>query len=228
VSELLPALSAALQVMVAATALAAGGNIGWGACGPSGPREKSFACDTNAGRDTFVVSFVSPSDEAQVMGVECRVRVRTTDFLAPLPYWWQLQSGGCRSGSVGIEFTAGASSSCQQIPATIQGWNYSPIQVPGQAQLTVLAGPGGSGVSISSGVEYFVFRAIIDHGKTASPDSCGECWRPMTLQLEYVYLDETSRRVELTSPDRQGTITWQSGVVSAIPRSWGQIKSLFR
>ncbi|MEK7270643.1 MAG: hypothetical protein AAB215_06860 [Planctomycetota bacterium] len=209
---------------------AVGINLGWDYCGPTAGSNKDFACDNNAGADSFVVSFVPPSGLPPIYLVGCRVRISTYGG-AILPDWWRLHATGCRSSSLTVTVAPGASAGvCDTVPSVISGWTYF---VSGsdawQALLGVETGPMAPGVELTPGREYFLARVRLNHARTVDGDSCAGCSVRMLLDLPVVELsDSQGFPISMYNADRQQTITWQAGLVPVISRSWGQIKGLYR
>lgn len=208
---------------------AVGGNIGWDSCGPAGGSNKDFACNSNAGADSFVVSFVPPSGLPLIYLVGCTVEIFTADG-SILPDWWQLQGAGCRPSSFAVTMAPGASAEgCDTIPVAVSTWTYA--YGPGDlvAAVTGGGGPMAPGVELVPGREYFLARMRVDHPGTVGSDSCAGCSVPMKLVVWTVsFYDAQGFSTRITSWDRQGQITWQAGLVPVISRSWGQIKGLYR
>src|SRR6185503_510905 len=71
-------------------------NLSWGDIPPWGTPSRVFACNSNAGADTLVVSFVSPDSLNAFSGIELHIVAQAgADSLPP---WWRLaprSQGGC-------------------------------------------------------------------------------------------------------------------------------------
>lgn len=218
----------AIMIVSAVQAEGAGVNIAWDTCGPAGSERASSSCTSNVGTRSFVVSFVpeEPFDGASVVG--CRLLI-WTDNGNPLPSWWQMAAGSCREGGLDIEFHGSAGSPCDTIPSVMTDWDYVQQQVsPSTAYLFATSGSTGTGIDLVPGQEYFVLRANINQVKTVGADSCGGCWTPMGIVVEFVSVASEQESFSLDDPDRRREILWQPDIVPTRATTWGQIKRLYR
>ena len=96
----------ALALPSVAIAGGPGVNIRWDNCfDDGGLMNKTFACNTNAGQEQLVVSFVLAEPMLDVSGQEIVVDIRSAS--ATLPAWWAFKNAGtCRTAS--LTFTVGA------------------------------------------------------------------------------------------------------------------------
>jgi len=100
------AILALLTLVPACPVLAAttppGANLRWHNCfHDGGAANKAFACDTNAGSERLVLSFVLSEPLANVSGVEIAIEVAATS--AALPAWWLLVDPSyCRPQGISI------------------------------------------------------------------------------------------------------------------------------
>lgn len=241
-----------LLLLAARTADAGNINLRWNACsGDGGVMNRTFACDTNAGSNVLVGSFVLPQDTQPGMnGIEIVVDLATAG--ATLPPWWEFKNtGACRLNSMSINFTVS--------PLAVQCADWAEGQaVGGILSYTTPYGPNSARIRAGSAVpplfdglfggqEYFAFNLLLNNQKTVGTGSCSGCSLGACIDLKGLTLTNSDPRnnVQL-SPG--GTFlgvlgalaTWQggSGVISsrgdcpaATPTSnstWGQVKALYR
>ena len=216
--------------------------LAWNDCGAAGVVTRAFACNTNAGGEQLVVSFVPP-DAPAFTGMEARLR-----FWPPagsLPPWWAMSAGGCRSGSLRAAPFPPASSPCTN-PWTSAVF-YTVDLNPSTQELRVVVDLNkGEEHPLDSALEYYGVRIMIGHAKSAGAGACDGCAAPVGIYL--------SRLMLLLGPDPNFEfpltvipyVNWQcdgSPVVSqgqvtgwSFPNcatategvTWGRIKALFR
>jgi hypothetical protein len=195
----------------------------WDNCyGDGGTYNKAFACDTNAGEDLLVGSFRLDQTTDNVTGLALQVSIRTIE--PALPSWWQCQTGGCRAGSVSVNFAPPAASAACAGPLadnlTTNAFAYVYFG-PGYSQLKILRQmlAGSPGFTIPGGQEVFAFRVRIGHARTAGAPDCPGCLTPACLALSWVQLDRPPGFGHLTvygseTPGNGSNVTWQPGAVA--------------
>ena len=228
----------------------------WNDChGDGGTVNRSFACDTNAGGETLVGSFVLATDLAQVSGNEIVVDIGFPG--TTLPAWWDFKNPGtCRQGSLGIVFSPPITAvNCTpwdwasgSAVGGLAAYTYESMYWVNRARIKAVSAVPLEGLSyLTAGQEYFAFRLTINHQKTVGLGSCSGC-----LPGACIYL----RSLKLTTPDyhndltlfpwntQDGLVTWQNGdgviqtyrgeirgCYAATPAkkpTWGEVKSLYR
>ncbi len=239
-------------------ALAQGGvNLAWNNCpAEGGTANLDFACGSNAGIQSAVASFVLPADAPRVVGIYAVIDVYGTvkpgacdgpgcPPLEALPPWWQLQSGGCRYGSLTYttDFTVtpfDAATRCFDVwrANAIGGLDYGFALGgnAGHARFRVVAAvPSSQQKSLVAGREYYGFRMRVNNARSTGDGSCGGCTSPVSLVLSLLQIAQPAGvgDFNLTAPIGQNFVTWQRSqspldVTPAARRSWGQIKSLYR
>ena len=81
-------LAAALAWLVALPASAQNLKLRWNACGgDGGVQNRSFACDTNAGSELLVASFVLTGNIPNVVAIESRIDLGFGFGAVPMPAW---------------------------------------------------------------------------------------------------------------------------------------------
>ena len=235
---------ACLAIAASAAAATAGGiNLGWGDCGGQPATEnRTFACDTNAGTNTLVGSFVAPCCVTELQSTEVWMDLQSTG--ATLPAWWQMRTGQCRAQSllVGYDFRSGpftcmdywqnrAAGGVTEDPFTgnrarIRLQLALPYQDPG-------AGP------VPEGQEIYSFKCDISNRKTVGAAGCGGCGAGVCIVLNTVKLNQRAGNPYgtyfITAPANRNWVTWQGGTGAdcylATPArnvTWGSIKTLYK
>jgi len=201
-----------------------GVNLRWDNCfGDGGVANKAFACDTNAGSERLVLSFVLSEPLANVDGVEIAVEVAATS--TQLPAWWQfVDFSNCRPQ--GISITAAlppAAVNCTDWASGLASMNIASYTVgftgPSSARLLSANAVRASDVAtVLPGVEYSAANFLINHGRTVGAGACAGCDVPVCViagQLGIFTSD--SQSVDLfvgaNGPSSQ-VATWQGGVAT--------------
>ena len=251
-------LAGLLLLASAAESQAAGVGLRWDACYGEGTGTfiKQFACDTNAGSERLVGSFVSAAGLSNVIALEVAVDVSTgpppfaeggpRPAPPPLPAWWTFRnSGSCRQSALSVDFSPDpANQICTawemgQLLGTIA--NYR-LDFPGPGTARVLMGVAlglGAHGSVSPDTEYAAFTLIVAHANTVGTTACSGCTTPLTITVRALQMvtpivfGEPSRDVTLSGPFN-GTDSdfafWQ-GVPRIVPTrssTWGAVKALYR
>lgn len=251
------AAAASLVVASVAFAQTPGVNINWGACYGDGPvtSNKASACASNSGNNSLVVSYVSPSDVAQMSGNEAVIDLISQT--ASLPSWWQMLTtpeSGCRTGAITsnaiyggpatgcTDFWAGAAAG--GIAAVHQnpppgGWSISPGDTAAHARIIIAFAVPASGIGpITHGVEYFSCNVVITNAKSVN-SACTGCSTPVCLVLNSVKvttptpLAGTDVTISGATTAGSNEITWQGAGANcaSVPVrnvTWGAVKALYR
>src|SRR5262249_18609167 len=225
-------------LLCASSALAnPGTNLRWNACfGDSGLANKTFACNTNSGTFTLVLSFVLPVDFSNASGLEI-----VLDVSAPttsIPAWWLFKNAGsCRVTSLTenpvlppasvhcVDWGRGTASS------GLAAYN---VGVPGPGHCRVLAAAAVAPQDVQNlvaGPEYFAGNFVIDAAKTVGAGASSGCDVPMTISCPSVRVVTPTTGLTITGPTN-GTnshiATWQSAPVATRRNTWAGVKALYR
>jgi hypothetical protein len=242
-----------LLFMIPAVASAGGVNLRWNQCFGEGTglANRSFACNSNAGTEQLVASFLPSANLVNVVRMDAIVDLASAS--ASLPAWWQLSGGGaCRIGSL--------SASDAFNPADLNCADWSDGSADG-ASVSYLAGARGPNTArmlvsvpmqnpftnnLPAWFEYFAFNLLIDHGATTGAGSCAGCETPVCIMLTSITMTGSApaSTVHLSGSTLGGDsnyVTWQgggsptvgsvTGCPAATPvrnRTWSSLKSMYR
>jgi hypothetical protein len=230
-------------------------NLSWEDCGAAGLSFAQWACQEDAGVvGRLHASFVLTSDLpplTEVTGAEGVFDLYSA--AATLPSWWTFQKpGSCRPSGLGVDFVS-PPPGCQDYWGTRPGgpigafdYAYSTPGTPGtpgQARLRTIQainfdyrGPVGTG-------EWYVMTITLYGNKTVGPTGCSGCQTPLAVWFNRLTVTQPVGfgDLVLTQPSERNIAGWQcpaslaapSGfyfdcVTPAVPRTWGQVKSLYR
>lgn len=242
-------LLAALLLVVAAPAMAAGVNINWGSvCYPEAPVSvKTFACNSNAVsafNGEMTVSWKIDTDMSDLVGIEVTAMGQTA--LPALPDWWKLNTGECRANQMNytsdktlvedaqcVDWTAGTA-------FNLFGWIYqadpSRVQINGGCAIDAT-----TPVTALAGQEYYGGEYLLKNSKTVGTGSCAGCSDEFIVGMWLVTVAGLDgRRDDLFEalPGGNHCLWWNppggtptlqcEGNVPARPITWGQVKSLYR
>ena len=100
------ALFAALFALPSIATAAPGFAMRWDRCyADAGGSNKNFACNTNSGTETLVITFSPDTAIANLSGIEIYLDIQSAS--ASIPAWWQLKNTGtCRQGAISVNMTA--------------------------------------------------------------------------------------------------------------------------
>ena len=210
-----------LLLSVAPCARAAGLNLRWDQCyGDGGVFSKTFACDTNAGTNVVVGSFVLSSDLAGVTFLELDLDVTTA--AETLPAWWQFQSAGsCRQTSL-------TASSVEDPNYVICSDWASGAAAGGLAAYTIgNSGPNTAHIKLAFAVaaqnaadlqaaqEYFSFNLRLNNAKSVGTSACTGCNLAACIAFTSLKVNQgVSSTTVLTTPAygaNSNYVTWQVG-----------------
>ena len=236
----------------AATASAAGINLGWNDC-PAGPTyalSQTFACNTNAGIHSMVASFVAPAGINQMSANEIVIDVQTGG--ATLADWWKMAAGQCRTAASlagNFDFTAGPFT-CYDYwqGGAIGALNWSvPPGFPQQNRCRikgVFALPAGDAriTSVPENLEVYSFKCNINSARSTGLGACAGCSDEACIVLLDIVLNQPPPdppRIEVSSPSLSQYVIWQAWstpdpnyacpyVTPTRNRTWGSIKALYR
>lgn len=219
------AISVLLAVDVLAAPTPSGVNLRWDRCySDGGTMNRSFACDTNAGSERLVMSFVLDSQMDQVCQVDMFLDIRAVDPV--LPVWWTMKNTGtCRPTSLTFVTTPP--------PGTVECVDWSGGHQAGGIGIYAIGEIGPNTVRVRmagavapayfttlfAGTEYFAGSLTIDHLKTVGTGACGGCDRPVCLRLDGMVIEtcpiQNNRdlREGANGPESQ-VAHWQNGAVA--------------
>ena len=175
------------------TATQGGLNLAWSDCvSGGGTNMTSFACASNTGSTPVVFSVVAPPDITGLTGFEAEAIVVGGDAGSPLPDWWRLDGGACRSGSFSI--SAPGSGACED--AFVGSGLYAarmlyPYNAPYGGRFRIVGyTPANlsSPAALTEGQEYELFRLTINNNKTTGTGACSGCDRPVEIAFRSVKL----------------------------------------
>jgi hypothetical protein len=216
------------------TAFAQGVHLSWGACGAAGTSDNAFACASNATLHQAVSSFIAPAGIMNFIGATTEILVEGD---APLPPWWQLQAGGCRSGALSSEDPSalvleGCSTETFDGSTNLGLANWDPNYLgnPNAGRITTDMARTDAGVALVAGTEYQANVIQLRSTKTTGTGLCAGCTQPVTLRILKVFVAQPSGAVELQG-NGGGCVSWRGDTgctVSNRRQSWGEVKSLYR
>lgn len=218
---------------------ASGLNLAWDDCGAAGATLRSFACDTNDGRQVLIGSAEPPQPLERFVGADIVLQVCVEG--ATLAPWWQLNLTGCRGGALTMNAdfsgTPSAGTACADI---FQGQGGGGIGA-------YLVGYGGRNLARIAAfwampferrldtVETYLFRLVFDQRRTVGADACDGCAAHGVVIFEYVLLAQPAGvgDVYLNHAKMSQWAMWQQTPYqcfwSPVRRvGWGLIKSLYR
>jgi hypothetical protein len=229
----------------ASVASAAGVNLAWDNCaGTGGLHSKTFACGSNSGSNTLVLSVRPPAGIDLWNAFEAELFF---NFGGPQPAWWQLrnqgtQTGQCRNGSLSANAIA-APAACVDPYGGNGGGGVGTYQnAPGGAghlarMTLVFAIPVGSEQALTENEEYFVAKVVVNNAKTVGT-ACPGCQQPACITLNNVRATQPAGspggNVDISHAAESNTALWQTAndaacLFTAATRStWGGVKSLYR
>jgi hypothetical protein len=231
-------ISGVLLALAASTAMAGGVNLSWSDCGSFGDADRTFACNTNSGSNTLVVSFEPMYGVPDFAGNETRIDLAST---GSLPAWWQMyNSGTCRGTAVPtINATFGVNCGDNFAGAGF-GAIGSYTMGPNTGALLCGWAIPSPGVPITTGVEYYAINVVINNSKTVGTGACGGCSQAVCLSAPFCNLafgPNATLQQQIMIPLNRNFVTWQGGLgvpggcPGATPtqnKTWGAVKSLYR
>jgi len=253
VKFLIAVTAAVLAVALTSTSAPAEGlNLSWDDCGTHGVQQRAFACDTNAGSNTIVGSFVAGAYLTAVTGAEAVMDLNSSS--PALPNWWMQRTGSCRAGSLNgnFDFTAGpfncfdywqggAIGAITQDPP-----DGNRVRIKGVFALPTDDSRIGP---IAEGTEVYAFKAVITNARTTGLGACSGCDAGACIVFHHILLYQPPpdhSNYYLSAPADRQFVTWQCpGDIQIVDpgigqfchldcptpagsRTWGQIKQLYR
>ena len=212
-----------LLLLTSGSAMAQHGiSMRWNACARSGGAgDRVFACNTNAGTETLVLSLASSALIENVSSCEVTIEVATTS--GSMPSWWAFKNAGsCRQASLSLDGSFDpAWSDCED---TWSGQGIGGIAAydvgfygPNTARIrAVIAVPLSGLGTITPGTEYFILNLRVNHAKTVGTGNCSGCNTPACLFFSdaKVTTPIPANDVTFTTPAFHAAsqwVTWQDG-----------------
>ena len=224
-------------------AMAAGINLAWSNCFPTGLADLSPVCNIASNGNVYLLygSAVSgvaiPDLASQADVIDVQVANPTLDD------WWMFASGECRDGSLFITFQGFPNTTtCNK---TLFGGSIVPLSdwaskfgVQNRARLRLVCSRV-TGTAMSATTQYQLFQIYIDGQHSAfdpadpGTPECGGCSDQALIVFNFCQLQAISgSNLLLTTPNNNPVgrqhVTWQANPVPARRQTWGQIKSLYR
>jgi len=243
----LPLLATVIALTPQPAAAVGGINLAWTDCGAAGTADKVVACTSNSGANILVGSFATPIDMSQFNGISAVIDVTTdTD---PMVAWWNLQTGGCRAGSVSgsFDFTGGPFGPCTDIwaGAASGGTEYAnppssttsaTAPITNHARIRLVCAIAGTAPTLANGTEYYCFKVTIGNAKSTGTGSCAGCLNKACIVFNSLLLTQPAGVGDAIVTNAIGSqqVTWQGGAgasCASVPvrtKTWGQVKSLYR
>ena len=241
---LLPTLAAAGQI-----------NLRWNSCwGDGGVTNRMFACNTNAGTNPLIASFILPQDVAGVTAVNGVIDYGVAG--GSVPDSWQFRiSGTCRAGSLGVGAAAPVSAvACTDWASAVGSGSAAILSYtlgthgPSSARVVVMnAIASPQSVDLVAHQEYYAFSLLINNQKTVGSGSCAGCNLGACIGLQNIRLDipPPLGQFFLSSVGEGDQLaTWQGGASLVIVNdaghlicpaatptrssTWGAVKTLYR
>ncbi|MFN8589161.1 MAG: hypothetical protein U0704_15320 [Candidatus Eisenbacteria bacterium] len=224
---------------------ATGAYLGWDDCaGGGGSAIRTFACDTNAGSETIVGSFVPMPGISKFVAIEVRMEV-AVEPTSSLPPWWSLyNTGTCRPHalSASCDFS-GTTSTCstpwsEVTAGGIAAWQNDWQGMPWRARLSLaFAMPNDSAHALDPGTEYLAYRVTLRHDATVGAGACAGCGQNACIvttsaRIYQPYEFDPSSHELVTNP--VPVLSWQAevpqcpAIVPVRNRTWGSLKTRYR
>ena len=244
-------LAVSLLALSAGRAGAEGLNLGWDDC-PGGAAYsviKTFACNTNAGFNTLIGSFVAPEGVVAMSSNELVMDVQTGGLA--LPAWWKMATGQCRpatSVAGTFDFTGGPFTCYDYWQAGAIGalnWSVLPTTTNRCRIKGVFALPAGDEriTSILEGTHVYSFRARILNFQSTGLGACAGCSDEACIMLNSIRINQPvssgAPSIPLYNAATVQHVIWQAWTTTdpiyqcpvltpTKSRSWGSIKALYR
>lgn len=222
---------ALLLACAAGAALAQSGNpastnLSWDQCAGDGyVGDRVFACDTNTGSESFVLSLVlNDSTRTGIVGWQAKIDVTPVD--GSVPYWWYLD--GCRANGLTVipdwSGLALPASTCLPWygaqPASGGGGQF--VYSTDRLYFSVIAIVMGDAVALQAGQEYALMRFTLRHAKSTGTGSCAGCAVPACIGLSRIELARgNGRPTDYFAGAGRNSVTWQGASVASYPTSSG-------
>jgi hypothetical protein len=213
------------SLLLGSPALAASIHLQWNDCaaGPTSKTIETFLCQDDTSTFHLVGTVTLDSQLTAVTSVECYV-----DFMSsgggPLSDWWQLQSGGCREGSLVAQPRKVPEGACTNLwPSSVVGiyrFEYPHCcfaLYAGRLEM-VYAVPASSALAPTIGTEYYVFDVTIDAAHTiqAGNAACGGCSQSLCIAFFLANLNEPLGLPQLDVPSETAIVSWRCPATASV------------
>lgn len=216
----------------------------WTNCGSAGTNARTFACNTNSGSESLILSFKPANATDAIYQFETSLAIGYQDF-SLMPDWWSLVPvTGCRRGS--LTASAGFSSAggaCED-PWLGQGFatvTVTPLNIMDGAlrrlRVNVVAAvPLSAATPLDPATEYFAARLTLNHQKTVGTGACAGCAQSMCIAFNsstsYTVANPDSPTRTALWTDFGESVVWNGTescerLVPVRNATWGAIKSLY-
>ena len=245
-------LTGVLLALTAPLASAAGINLAWNNCFPTGLADLStVGCNTDPLNNGNVYQMYG----SVVLGISIPDVASQSDVIdlqvanPVLDDWWMMAAGECRDGSLSIVFQgAPNATTCVK---TLFGGSIVPLSdyaskfgLPNRARLRLVCSRV-TGAAANATSQYQIFNVNLDGAKSAFDPAdpgttpCNGCEDPACIVFNSCLIQGISGSNNLyTTPNSPGGrqhVTWQGGNGTNCPQStpthkatWGKVKSLYR
>jgi len=247
-------VSCAVLALTASIASAGGFSLAWNNClGAGGATNRTFACDTNVGSNDLHISFDPPVDLSDVNGLNAIIDLNVASSPV-LPAWWQFKNvGSCRMMALSAPTITGSCNGIWSVPGVpgIAAYLTTAVVPSHPINMARILGtisvPSLDAAAVHPGTEYTAMVIRINNIKTAGLGACGGCQEQVCLELVEIFLSTNqSGDVRIRNPGNCGSappagwsyclcpgapgtsVLWQGSATPALPRAWGQLKSLYR
>lgn len=238
--------------LLAGSAAHAGGlNLAWTNCASEGGLANlSSACDSNAGSQVLVGSFVPIYDMSGVTGVEIVVDILVGDGTSTIPAWWEIGGpGDCRTGALTAnEVVNAANTICNDwanglASGGLAAYNSGSIStIPPQNQpahrhmVMGFAVAAADSATLLPTNEYFAFNARITNAKSLGLGACAGCTTPACMVLNSIHIVPGVNPGQFLGTGTSAAsnfATWQGTgpncqLVPTRRSSWSAVKQLYR
>jgi hypothetical protein len=228
----------ALFLLCPSSSHAAGINLSWNDCGLAGISANSFSCNSNAGTNIIVGSYLPPAGISALVGLSASLSISTVFPL--LPDWWKHGTGQCRGNtglSVSSDFTGGPFTCVDVFTGQAAGGLAYDINfgTPNAARLRIqFAVPEADTTALNSTTEYYAFKVNLLHTKTVGADSCFGCLIPATVNLDSLQLFQPAQHgfdPIIRTAAQHTSVTWQLPLSPTSVRqttTWGRLRQRYR
>ena len=228
-------------LVLATPAMAGGVNIAWGLMCWSDMAVQTnlttFACNSNVGNRSAVISFVPSYAMPEFVGIEVYLIGQTDDPVA-VPLWWSLSStDGCRktSLSASADFTTYAGANCFDpwYGAALGG--IGAYTIDGRVASCIGAWALAAPSPLEANVEYTGARLTINNLATLGT-ACPGCSIGFLWGIHHFKAAEYTQYEMYydAPPGGNQCLNWNNSIqpcaapVPARNTTWGQVKSLYR
>jgi hypothetical protein len=224
-------------IVVAAADASAQLRLTWDACGSVGVKNRDFACNTNAGSERLIGSFMPPPGITALNGQAATLYADFDNGM--IPSWWTFGAAPrCRAATSmrSVFSNDGVSGAClwyfpergvqgAHLPDEAPWW-------PGRLRIRTVAAIHAELVGpVSPDSEQYAFSLSIDHARTVGTGACAGCTTYGEFWFEELLLTQPVGVGDFTLQREWGWdawVSWQQHPTPAHGPSWGRLKTLYR